>query len=50
MEYISFIVTTKDGRRLTYSTTYVEGDESEIDAAWDEVRMVYPDASYIEKF
>ena len=47
---VAFIVTTKDGRRVTYTTHYDEDNEYEVDAAWDEVYSKFPDADYIEKF
>lgn len=50
MEYVTFIVQTNDGYRETYTTRYRDGIESEVDAAWDEVYSVFPDAEYIEMF
>lgn len=47
---VTFIVHFKDGSREQYSTRYNENSEYEVDAAWDEVRMVYPNVDYIERF
>lgn len=50
MEYVTFIVFTKDNGRITVSTKYDETKEHEVDAAWDYIRELYPHAEYIEKF
>lgn len=47
---VTFIVFHKNGTREQYSTNYSEDNEQEVDAAWDEVRMMFPDADYIERF
>ena len=47
---MTFIIHHKDGHRETYSNTYDEDDEYERDAPWDDVRMAFPDADYIEAF
>lgn len=47
---VTFIVFHKNGSREQYSTRYDEDREDEVDAAWDEVRMMFPDAEYIERF
>lgn len=47
---MTFIIHHKDGHRETYSNTYDEDCEYERDAAWDDVRMTFPDADYIEAF
>ena len=47
---ISFIVLYKDGRRETVTSRYEEGSEQNLDAAWDRVYMMYPEAEYIELF
>ena len=47
---ISFIVFYKDGRRETVTSQYEEGSEQNLDAAWDWVYMMYPEAEYIELF
>lgn len=47
---VTFIVFHKNGTREQYSTNYSEDDEQEVDAAWDDVRMMFPDADYIERF
>ena len=46
---MTFIVHFKDGHRETYTNRYDESDEHEIDAAWDDVNMTFPD-EYIEEF
>lgn len=45
---MTFIVHYKDGSRETYSNHY--DDEMEVDAAWDDVYMTFPNADYIEAF
>ena len=45
-----FIIHFKGGRRQLYSNRYDENDEYQRDAAWDDVRMTFPDADYIEEF
>lgn len=45
-----FIIHFKDGHRETYNNRYDEDDEHERDAAWDDVYMRFPEASYIEEF
>ena len=47
---MTFIVHFKDGHRETYSNHYDEDNEQELDAAWDDVNTVFPDADYIESF
>lgn len=47
---ISFIVFYKDGHRETVTSQYEEGSEQNMDAAWDWVNMMYPEADYIEMF
>lgn len=47
---MTFIIDFKDGHREIYSNHYDEDDEYERDAAWDDVRMTFPDAGYIEAF
>ena len=50
MDYVTFIVFLKNGGRETFPTNYSEDNEHEVDAAWDYVRSVFPDAEYIERF
>lgn len=47
---MTFIIHTKDNRRITYSNRYNEDNEQERDAAWDDVYAKFPDAEYIEEF
>lgn len=47
---MTFIIYFKDGHRETYNNRYDESDEQERDAAWDDVYMRFPEASYIEEF
>ena len=50
---MTFIVHFKDGHRERYSNHYDENDENDEqdrDAAWDDVCMQFPEASYIEEF
>lgn len=47
---MTFIVHFKNNHRETYSNRYNEYDEHERDAAWDDVRLNYPDADYIEAY
>lgn len=47
---ITFIVFFKDGHRESVSTRYSENNEQEVDAAWDYIYMMYPEAEYIERF
>lgn len=47
---MTFIIHYKDGSRETYSNRYDEDDEHEVDAAWDDVYAIFPDADYIESF
>lgn len=47
---MTFIIHFKDGYRETYSNRYDESDEHERDSAWDDVRMIFPDADYIEEY
>ena len=42
-----FIIHFKDGHRETYNNRY---DEDERDLAWEDARMTFPDADYIEEF
>lgn len=46
----TFIVFFKDGTRRTVSTRHDEDDEYELDAAWEEMYMDYPEADYIDLF
>ena len=50
MDYITFIVHFSNGKREIFPTNYSEDNEQEVDAAWDYVRSVYPNAEYIEQF
>lgn len=47
---MTFIIHHKDGSRETYANRYDEDDEYQRDAAFDDVRMQFPDADYIEAF
>lgn len=47
---MTFIIFHKDGRRETYSNRYDEDKEHEVDAAWDDVYNMFPNADYIERF
>ena len=47
---MTFIITNKDGSRTQYSNHYNEGNEIEVDAAWDDVYVKFPEADYIEQF
>ena len=47
---MTFIVWHKDGSRETYNNRYDESDEHEVDAAWDDVYMTFPNADYIESY
>ena len=47
---MTFIIHFKDGSRKTYSNRYNENNEQERDAAWDDVRIKFPDVDYIEEF
>lgn len=47
---MTFIIHFKDGHREQYSNHYNEDDKHERDAAWDDVYMRFPEASYIEEF
>lgn len=47
---VTFIIHHKIGGREQYVSSYEEGNEHNIDAAWDEVRSKYPNADYIERF
>lgn len=47
---MTFIVTLKNGSRITYSDKYDASKEHERDAAWDNVNERFPDAQYIEEF
>ncbi len=47
---MTFIIHFKDGHRESYSNRYDEDDEMEVDAAWDDVYMQFPNADYIERF
>lgn len=49
-KYMTFIITNKDGSRTQYSNHYYEGNEMEVDAAWDDVYAKFPEADYIEQF
>lgn len=46
---MTFIIHHKDGRRETYSNRYDENDKHQRDAAFDDVRMRFPNC-YIEEF
>ena len=45
-----FIIHFKDRPREMYHNRYDESIEHEIDLAWDDVYMKFPDADYIESF
>jgi hypothetical protein len=47
---VTFIIHFKDGHRFSVSTRYSEDDEHEVDAAWDYIYGMYPEADYIERF
>lgn len=47
---MTFIVWYKNGSREMYSNRYDENDEHEVDAAWEDVYMTFPDADYIESY
>ena len=47
---MTFIIHFKDRHRETYRNRYDESVEHEVDAAWDDVYMKFPDADYIESF
>lgn len=47
---MTFIIFNKDGTRETYTNRYDEDDEYEKEAAWEDVRMTFPNAEYIEEF
>lgn len=47
---MTFIIHYKDGSRETYSNHYDKDDEMEVDAAWDDVYITFPNADYIEAF
>lgn len=47
---MTFIVFFEDGSRQSYSNSYDESIEHEVDAAWDDVHSKFPEASYIEPF
>lgn len=47
---MTFIVWHKNGSREMYSNRYDESDEHEVDAAWDDVYMTFPNADYIESY
>ena len=47
---ISFIVFYKDGHRETVTSQYEEDSEQNLDAAWDWVYLMYPEAEYMELF
>ena len=44
---MTFIVWHKNGSRKMYSNRY---NENEVDAAWDDVYMTFPNADYIESY
>lgn len=46
---MTFIIHHKDGHRETYSNRYNENDEMEVDAAFDDAYMRFPNC-YIEAF
>ena len=46
---MTFKIHFKDGSRETYNNRYDEDDEYERDLAWEDVRLTYPDAEYIEE-
>lgn len=45
---MTFIVWHKNGSREMYSNRYDENDE--VNAAWDDVYMTFPNADYIESY
>lgn len=45
---VTFIIHFKDGHRISVATRYSEDDE--VDAAWDYIYGMYPEADYIERF
>lgn len=47
---VTFIVHNKDNTREQFVSSYEEGSEQNIDAAWDEAYASFPDADYIERF
>lgn len=47
---ITFIIHYKNGQRETANSPYEEGSEQNLDAAWDWVYGMYPDANYIELY
>lgn len=47
---MTFIIHFKDGHRETYSNSYDEDIEHEVDAAWEDVHITFPNAEYIESF
>ena len=44
---MTFIVWHKNGSREMYSNRY---DEHEVDTAWEDVYMTFPNADYIESY
>ena len=47
---MTFIVWHKNGKREMYNNRYDENDEHEVDAAWEDVYMTFPNADYIESY
>lgn len=47
---VTFIIHAKNGSRQQFVSSYEEGKESNIDAAWDEAYDKFPDADYIERW
>lgn len=47
---ITFIIHYKNGTRQSYSVRGNEDNEQDVDAAYDEIYIKFPDADYIEKF
>lgn len=46
---MTFEVFDKEGNREVYTNGYDSSDETEWDAAWDDVKMQFPDAEYIDE-
>ena len=47
---MTFIIHFKNGHRGTVTSRYEEGSEQNLDAAWDWIYTMYPEAEYIELF
>lgn len=46
---VTFIIHHKNSREQ-FISSYEEGTESNVDAAWDEAYAKFPNADYIERF